>query len=393
MKTLLSIVLLIFILLAGCKRAPEQPQPAATQPASPAVVDHEEEPGILHVKPEMLRDLKVTTAEVESRPAGEASMLLGELRVNENRYAEVGAPISSRVVALHAGVTDGAQEGQVLATLQSAELGKARAAVIAAKARLDLANQTLERKRRLHAERIVAEREVQEAQANATAAEAELRAAQASLRVLGAGGDEPSDTSLYSLRSPVSGTVIERNAVKGQMVDAEEVLFKVADLSSLWLTVQAFERDALRIRPGSQVRIIFPAIPGTSYNAKVDLVGKQVNPDSRTMSVRVVIQNRDGRLRPGMSASAWVTPGDDAATTITVPAAALQRLGEDWVVFIPQPKRGEFEVRKVGRGRDLGGEIEIISGLAARERVVVDGAFLLKAEAEKARGAGAEHKH
>jgi len=341
----------------------------------------------------MLRDLKVTTAEVESRPAGEASMLLGELRVNENTYAEVGAPISSRTVALHVGVSEFVKEGQSLATLQSIELGRARADVITAKARLDLANQTLERKRRLRAERIVPEREVQEAQASAATAEADYRAARARLRALGAGADEPTDSSQYSLRSPISGTVIDRRAVTGQMVDAEEVLFKIADLSSLWLTVQAFERDAVRIRPGSQVRIVFPALPGTSHSGRVDVVGKQVNPESRTVPVRVVIQNRDGRLRPGMSASAWVTPGDETATTITVPAAALQRLGEDWVVFIPQPTKGEFEVRKVGRGRELGGEIEILSGLTARERVVVDGAFLLKAEEEKARGAGEEHKH
>ncbi len=392
MNPLISSGLVILVLLSGCKRAAEPPEEAATQPASPAV-EHKEEPGILHVKKEMLRDLKVTTAEVESRPAGEASMLLGELRVNESAYAEIGAPISSRIVTLHAGLTDFVKEGQPLATLQSTELGRARADLITARARLVLANQTLERKRRLYAERIVAEREVQEAQANATAAEAALRAAQASLQALGAGADEATDSSQYSLRSPVPGTVIERKAVTGQMVDAEEVLFKVADLSSLWLTVQAFERDALRIRTGSQVRIIFPALPGTSYSGRVELVGQQVNPDSRTVTVRAVIRNRDGRLRPGMSATAWVTPGDDTATTITVPAAALQRLGEDWVVFLPQPTKGEFEVRKVGRGRDLGGEIEVLSGLAAREHVVVDGAFLLKAEAQKARGAGAEHKH
>lgn len=392
MKYLVLLALVVLALLSGCKRAAEEPQQAATQSSSPAV-EHEEEPGILHVKQEMLRDLKITTAEVESRPAGQASMLLGELRVNEDAYAEIAAPISSRIMALNAGINDFLRRDQSLATLQSTELGRGRADVIAAKARLDLAAQVLERKRRLHGERIVPEREVQEAQASAAAAEADYRAARARLRALGAVTDEPADSSQYTLQSPISGTVIERKAVTGRMVDAEEVLFKVADLSSLWLTVQAFERDAVRIQPGSQVRIIFPALPGTSYTGKVDLVGKQVNPESRTVSVRVVIRNRDGRLRPGMSASAWVTPGDETTTTITVPAAALQRFGEDWVVFIPRPTKGEFEMRKVGRGRDLGGEIEILSGLTAREHVVVDGAFLLKAEAEKARGAGEEHKH
>jgi cobalt-zinc-cadmium efflux system membrane fusion protein len=93
-----------------------------------------------------------------------------------------------------------------------------------------------------------------------------------------------------------------------------------------------------------------------------------------------------------MSASAWVPLGDAAETIVAVPAAALQRSQEGWSVFVPRSP-SEFEVRAVGRGRDLGGEVEVVSGLAPGELVVVEGAFLLKAEREKARGAGAHHEH
>jgi cobalt-zinc-cadmium efflux system membrane fusion protein len=93
-----------------------------------------------------------------------------------------------------------------------------------------------------------------------------------------------------------------------------------------------------------------------------------------------------------MSASAWVPIGKFDEKVIAVPTAALQRIGNDWIVFIPRDA-SSFEVRIVGRGRDLGGEVEILSGLEARERVVVEGAFLLKAEAEKRRGEGREHAH
>jgi len=93
-----------------------------------------------------------------------------------------------------------------------------------------------------------------------------------------------------------------------------------------------------------------------------------------------------------MSATARVPVGGEGEAIVAVPAAALQRLAESWCVFLPEG-RGTFEVRPVGRGRELGGEVEVLTGLGAGETVVVDGAFLLKAEAEKSRGEGEHHEH
>lgn len=389
-----ALLALLVLILAGCKSGEDKPKPKAESPTAAAAKEehHDEASNVLTIKPEMLRDLKVTIAETESRPAGEGSMLLGELKVNENAYAEIGAPVSSRVISINVEVGRQVGAGSTLAVLQSTELGKTRADVITARSKVELAQSVLERKKRLASERIVAQREVQESEAALAQATAELNAARATVRALGA-GDDQTDSSQYALRSPVAGTVIERNAVRGKMVDSEEVLFRVGDLSRLWLTVHAFERDAVRIKTGSAVRITFPAIPGTGFSGKVDLVGKQVNSESRTVPVRIVVENRTGLLRPGMSATAFVSANADMPVTIMVPAAAVQRLGEDWVVFIPRDHEGEFEIRVVGRGRDLGGEIEIVSGLKKDEKIVVDGAFLLKAEAEKARGGGEEHEH
>ncbi|MGH7337074.1 MAG: efflux RND transporter periplasmic adaptor subunit, partial [Myxococcota bacterium] len=131
---------------------------------------------------------------------------------------------------------------------------------------------------------------------------------------------------------------------------------------------------------------------GRDVAGTVTLVGSRVDTSSRTIPIRIDVENADGALRPGMSASAWVPLGDGAEKIVAVPAAALQRSQEGWSVFVPR-SRSEFEVRAVGRGRDLGGEVEVISGLAAGELVVVEGAFLLKAEREKARGAGGHHDH
>ncbi len=394
MKIWITTVASLVLLLSGCKGNQESGAPNKEQAASPEEQQFKAEHGILHIEAEMLRDLKITTASVEERPGGEGMVLLGELHVNENAYAEIGSPIPARVLAVHAASGQSAFTGQALATLQSTELGKARSELITANAKLELARQTLERKRRLASERIVSQREVQEAEAAASATEADVRAARAELRALGVSMDldDNSDSSQFSLRSSINGTVLERTAVRGQLADPAQSLFRVGDLSNLWLMVQAFERDAVRLKLGFPVRITFAALPGTTFTGKVGLIGKQVNPQSRTIPVRVNVHNEGGLLRPGMSASAWVTPGADATKILAVPAAAMQRIGDDWVAFIPRSS-DTFEIRRVGRGRDLASEIEVVSGLKAGETVVVDGSFLLKAEADKARGEGEEHDH
>jgi membrane fusion protein, heavy metal efflux system len=254
-----------------------------------------------------------------------------------------------------------------------------------------LSKKILERKRNLAAENIVPVREVQEAEANVAAAEADVRAARAGLRALGA-GDESSDSSELMLRSPIAGTVIERAAIQGQMADPAQPLFRIGDMSKLWLVVHAFERDAVRLAVGSATRITFAALPGRAFSGNVTLIGKQVDAGSRTIPVRIEVANSEQLLRPGMSATAWVPLGKHSERVIAVPVASLQRIENEWLVFLPKGQ-DTFEIRSVGRGRELGTDIEIVSGLQAGEQVVVEGAFLLKAEAEKARSEGSEHEH
>ncbi len=350
----------------------------------------------LGIDPEMLRDLRITTAPAEARTAAEGVTVLGEVKVNEDAYSEVGAAIASRVVRVLASPGDRAKAGQPLAVLESPELGKARAAYVSARARAQLARRSLERKRDLVDERIVAGRELQEAEAEAAAADAELRAARGALAALGVEGEDAANKGpvdpRFTLRSPIAGTVLERSIVQGQMTEAGKTLFRVGALDRLWLTVHAFERDAIRVKSGAAARITFPALPGQNVSGTVTLVGSQVDTSSRTIPIRLEVENSDGALRPGMSATAWIPLGDAGEVIVAVPNAALQRTQEGWSVFLPREK-GVFEVRSVGRGRDLAGEVEVVSGLQPGELVVVDGAFLLKAELEKKRGSGDHHEH
>ncbi|MFP5285170.1 MAG: efflux RND transporter periplasmic adaptor subunit [Thermoanaerobaculia bacterium] len=350
-----------------------------------------EEEGVRAVDPEVLRDLKLTTFPAELRPGGEGVTALGELKVNVSAYAEVSAPIPGRIVRLTASPGEPVRRGQRLAELQSVELGQARAGRAAARARAELARQTVERKRGLAEERIVSRGELQRAEADAAEAEAELRAAEAGLEALGVGGEGAGGLSGFALLSPISGTVLERTAVQGQMADPSRSLFRIGDLSVLWLIVQAPERDVTRVAMGSPAEIALAALPGQKLQGKVEWVGREVDAHSRTVPVRIAVPNEGGRLKPGMFATAWISTGGQGEQVVAVPAAALQRMDDRWIVFLPRGE-GRFEVRPVERGRDLGDEVAILAGLKPGERVVVEGAFVLRAEAEKGEGGG-EHQH
>lgn len=401
--------------IAACGRAP---QPAATDASKAEAPDAHAEAGAAHedgdaddheslltIGTDTLRDLRMTTLKPEVRQDAQTASLLGELRVNEETYAEAGAPIAARASRVLAAPGDRVTRGQALVELQSPELGKARADYERARARVLVTRQAVERRRALAAERITPQRAVEEAQADADAAEADLAAARATLAAFGVTPDaapaasseatasgQAADSRLI-VRAPVAGTIIERTVLLGQMTDPAKPLFRIANLSTLWLIVHAFERDAVQIATGARVAVNVAAMPGRTFEGRVTRIGQQVDPMSRTVEVRVVLSNQDGQLRPGMSGSAAVPVRAGTQPVTTVPAAAMQRIGNDWCVFIPR-SANVFEIRRVGRGRDLGGEVEVLSGLTPQdEAIVVEGAFVLKAEWDKKRGAGDAHAH
>jgi cobalt-zinc-cadmium efflux system membrane fusion protein len=175
------------------------------------------------------------------------------------------------------------------------------------------------------------------------------------------------------------------------MLDPATPAFRIADLATLWLTVHAFERDAVRIEKGVVARLAFPALPGQDFRGTVAVVGRHVERDSRTVPVRIDVRNTGNVLRPGMSATAALVVGGSGHPILTVPVAAVHRVRNEWCVFLPKDA-STFEIRRIGRGRDLAGEVEVLSGLRAGETIVVDGAFLLKAQAERGEGGHDAHR-
>ncbi|HEY0284186.1 MAG TPA: efflux RND transporter periplasmic adaptor subunit [Vicinamibacterales bacterium] len=388
------VILAACLALVTCGRGSEEAAKPAARMAAAEPDAHKEDANTVEVDEGMLRDLRITTRAVESRANGELVVLLGELAVDQDAYAEVGTPVAARVTRLLVNAGDAVRNGQPLVELMSPELGRERAVYLSASARLTLAEAALERKRGLAEEKIVPLREVQEAESAAGEARAALRASRAAIAAFGV--EPPTDdgdgatSSAFVLRSPVTGSVIERTAVVGQMLDPAAPAFRIGNLSTLWLTVHAFERDAVRIQQGVSARLSFPALPGQDFGGTVTMVGRHVERESRTVPVRLDVRNSGTLLRPGMSATATLPVGTTGAPILTIPVASVQRVRNEWCVFLPRDAN-HFEIRRIGRGRDLGGEVEVLSGLRAGEDIVVDGAFLLKAQAEKGDGGHDEH--
>jgi membrane fusion protein, heavy metal efflux system len=351
--------------------------------------EHAGGPQTVRIAPEMIRDLRVTTAKAEARAAGEHASVLAELRVNQDAYAEVASPSAARVVRVLVKAGDDVTANQPLVELTSGDVSKVRAELQGAEARLAIAKTSLERKQGLLAERLIPEREVIEAQAAVTDAEAARTVAAGALKQF-AGAEGGAG---LMLRAPVAGTVIDRDVVIGQLAEPSKTLFRIGDLTKLWLIAHVFERDAVRVRVGTTGQASFAALPGKTVAGTIVWIGREVETASRTVPVRLEILNADGVLRPGMSASVSIPIGETGSQVVAVPMAAVQRVGGQWSVFVPRGP-GAFEAKPIGRGRDLGGEVEILSGLAPGDEVVVDGAFLLKAEFDKARGEGGhDHDH
>ena len=188
MKSLRHILMLalVSVLFTACRREQSSSEHAEqTQAPVRAEETHEEEQNAIHLSDDMVRDLRISTAAAAERSGAEEVSVLGEVAADQSRYAEVAPPTSGQIVRVLVEQNAVVKEGSPLAQLRSTELGRARADLLSAEAHRDLARQTVDRKRTLANERIVAAREAQEAEAAFRAAEAEVRAATAALHALG----------------------------------------------------------------------------------------------------------------------------------------------------------------------------------------------------------------
>jgi RND family efflux transporter MFP subunit len=183
--------------------------------------------------------------------------------------------------------------------------------------------------------------------------------------------------------SVIAGTVVERSAVVGAPVSPMDVLFRIADLSSLWLVANIPETQLRQVRRGQPVKVTLDALPDITVDGRVSFVADAVRSDTRTVDVRVVVPNADGRLKPGMFARVRIETGatnSPSVSGVVIPGVAVQRLAGATVVFVQTGPR-EFTARPIAAEETAGGQVLVVDGLNPGEVVVTRGSFILKAEA------------
>lgn len=181
-----------------------------------------------------------------------------------------------------------------------------------------------------------------------------------------------------TLRSASRGYVVEKAVFAGQRIMAGELLFKLADLATVWVEGEVFEQDLAGIRIGQRVAAEFDALPGTRRTGRISYVYPTLDPETRTVRVRVVLPNGDMMLKPGMYATMRIE-GTSRVSVVTVPRSAVLSTGERSIVFVREPG-GQLVAREVSVGAANDTRIEILRGLAAGEEVVASATFLVDAE-------------
>jgi len=327
----------------------------------------------------------------------------GKVLVPEDRVAVIGPVNAGRIVRLFAGQGSRVQKGQKLADLESADIDQAEADYLKALAdyenarrssvaEIRLAQANYDRTKLLYEKTITAGKNLQTAEhdlevakaageSSVNGAKATLTAARRHLLILGLSSStidslpkKPDLAAVFSLNSPIAGTVIERNATVGASVGTDSNLFKIIDLSRVWIDANVFEKDLARVRMGQEVKVNLPALPGSTYTGRVILIDSVVDPETRTIKVRTEVANPDSRLKPDMFANVEIVT-DLNRSAISVPQTAVLNDGGKTVVFVAEGNG--YQKREVHTGIQNGDRLEIVEGLSPGEKVVVKGNYLL----------------
>jgi RND family efflux transporter MFP subunit len=188
-------------------------------------------------------------------------------------------------------------------------------------------------------------------------------------------------SSEVSLTSPVSGTVINRSANPGEVVEANKEILRVADLSSVWVIGQVYKKDLGHVRVGSSASVTSPAYPGRVFRGQVSYVAPRLDVATRTAQVRIELANPGQMLKIGMYVNvAFATIGGSENTVPFVPASAVQNINNQQVVFVATNDPNVFVMRHVRVGPETGGRVPVLEGLLVGDRVVTEGSFTLRAE-------------
>jgi membrane fusion protein, heavy metal efflux system len=312
--------------------------------------------------------------------------LIGEIQFNSDNTVRVVPRLSGIVESAPVNAGDQVKKGQVLAVISSQTLADQRTELLAAQKRLALANTTFEREKKLWEDKISAEQDYLQARNVKQEAEIAVLNARQKLASIDGGAAIGSQLTRYEIRSPISGTVVEKNIALGQALKEDANIFTVADLSTVWAEMTIYPKDLNTVKVGQQATVKATAFESESVG-KVAYVGSLVGEQTRTATARIVLPNPDSVWRPGLPVKIELV-ADESEVPVAISTEAIQTILDGPAVFGRYGQ--QFEARPVELGRSDGKYVEVLGGLSAGEQYAATNSFLIKADIGKS---GASHDH
>jgi len=300
--------------------------------------------------------------------------LSAKVQADPARMFRIFPPASGRVLAITVKPGDSVTRDEPLAGIDSLDGASAQSDLTKAEIEAQRAQREADREMVLFDHGAVAEKDYIDAKAAADSATAELRHAKRHLESLGMGTDSATDS--IPLLAPGRGIVLSIGAATGEFsksLDNADPLTTIADLSTVWVVGDVFEKDIAKVQPGTHVKVTMDAFPGQQWAGKIDSVAGTLDPVTRTLKVRVALKNPGDRMKPEMFATIHLDLG--RRTVIVVPSSAVIHQGQNTVVLVDN--EGKPEKRNVTTGQAVDGKVEITSGLQTGQKVAVSGAELL----------------
>jgi len=364
-------------LLIACSSAASAALSGCSAPATAAQEERHPQPavadGMVRITEASRRFIVVDAAKAETTTA--AVRAPARVEFKDGAVARLAAPLNGRVVAVHVKTGDRVRAGETLVALDCPDAAAARSGVESVTASLREARAALQRERRMLEEGIGIERERLSAETRVAELEAELARAQAGGAFVG-----PGSGAAVILRAPLSGTITSLKATAGMAVQqGGDPIVEIGDPSALWIVADVFERDLPLLHAGAAARVDLPAAHG-ALDGRVVSIGSVVASGLRTAPIRIALSSDVGALRPGMYGRTEIATS--SVNGLTLPAEAVLVKGKDTIVYV-EKDRMTFMRRSVVVAQPIDGRVQVISGLAPGDRVVVRGALLLDGAADQ----------
>lgn len=339
----------------------------------------------LTLPPEMIARIKLQLAEVKTQAIANQLRTTGTVQANAYKETRVTPLVGGRVTAVNAQLGDAVKKGQTLATIFSPELAQEQMEYLKVEANLNLHVTQAERYRKLADIGAISQQEKQEVEARLLEHHAEHASHRQKLKLLGLADAQIEDlknattvTSEVAVPAPSSGVITTRSVNVGQVVAMADSLFAVTDLATVWVMANVYEKDFGTMRMGARVTITTPSYPGRQFGGTISYLDPRVDPNTRTAQARIEVPNPSQTLKIGMFVDvALNTTGTQEA--VVIPKAAVQTMGSEQAVFVALGS-GQFQLRKLQLGEEIGDAVRVVSGVQAGEKIVTEGSFFLRAE-------------